>query len=527
MSSTRPVNDEESGSISRRRFLQLAAAGTAGLALGAKSHAGQTAQKGVGVMNRPNVLLIMPDQHRGDCLSCSGHAVVRTPNIDRIASEGINFTRTYTQSPICVPARAALMVGRYPHQIGILHNKSFLRPETPNLLHCLQDTGYHTAEIGKVHLGAGRRIADTRDNIDHLKAFGFDYADEDWGKMAYVSMTSPWTDSLKREGLLKAYQDDMKARAGRAVAALPITEKELEGIVPKQMWYADPSPAVMPHYPDNSIGDRSVAWLKNYSGDRPFFLQVGFMGPHDPYDAPQEYADPYLKAINRIPLDSLKLPETPSDDYRRMLDIFTYYSDSDSLDEEKIRRLRAYYYGNISLIDEKIGEMLAVLEERGWMDNTLIIYTSDHGDHVGHHKLVGKVAMYNPSMHVPLVIRPPKAVEPRTVEDLIELNDVNPTILEAAGAAPLAGSHAASLFPYLGRTDRRIHDAVFSEVYAFTAVITDRYNYVVERATGRPCSLYDLDEDPLEENNLAADPAAGGIRDRLYERHLKPFLAGQ
>ena len=527
MNDSNHKNHDRGDAMPRRRFLQLTAAGTAGLALGTRSFASSAAHQGRKIMERPNILLIMPDQHRGDCLSCSGHPVVQTPNIDRIASEGINFTRTYTQSPICVPARAGLITGRYPHQIGIVHNRAFLRPDTPNLLHALHGAGYYTAEIGKVHLGASRRIMDTRHNIDHLKAFGFDHADEDWGKMAYVSMISPWTDLMKEHGLLKAYQDDMKARAGRAIDALPIDRKDLEGIVPRQMWYAAPSPAVMPYYPDNNIGDRAVDWLKNYNGEKPFFLQVGFMGPHDPYDAPQEYADPYLKDLGKIPVDSLNPPpSTPSSAYQRMTDIFTYYSDTDSLDEEKIRRLRAYYYGNITLIDEKIGEILSVLEERDWLDNTLIIYTSDHGDHVGHHRLVGKVVMFDPSMHVPLVMRPPGGVASHAVRDLIELNDVNPTILEAAGAKPAPESNARSLFPYLRSTGERLHDAVFSEVYAFTAVVTNRYAYVIERASGDPCSLYDYEEDPLEENNLASDPAAKSIRDKLYSQYLKPFLAG-
>jgi len=477
-------------------------------------------------VNRPpNILLIFPDQHRWDALGCAGNPVVRSPNIDRLAAEGVLFNRAYTNAPLCIPARASFITGRYPHQHGTLRNqRRFPPPSGPNLIRNLTAAGYHCALIGKVHLGYPTR--DTRENVEQLKAYGFTHVDEEFGKQAYSVCTSPWTDMLAAKGVLEDYKRDMLARSAKAAELLGLTQNDLAGLEPREAWYAGPTAVACEDFIDNSVGDRLVNWLDRYSGEQPFFLWAGFCGPHDPFDAPQEYADPYLAALEQIPLGSLKrFAFTPSELYNRTIEWISRYSDSDHLTPDRIRRMRAFYYANVTLIDDRIGHMLAALEKKDLLDNTWIIYTSDHGDILGDHLLINKTLMYEGSVHIPMIVRPPGGMESRRMDPLVDLNDVGATLLEIAGAAPVEGSRARSLLPLIIGPGQRLHEAVFSEVTAFSTVITDRYKYVIERESGVPCALYDLVEDPSEDNNLAGDPASEEIRRRLFEEHLKPFLA--
>jgi len=318
----------------------------------------------------------------------------------------------------------------------------------------------------------------------------------------------------------------MRARSAKAAELLGLTQNDLAGLEPREAWYAGPTAVACEDFIDNSVGDRLVNWLDRYSGEQPFFLWAGFCGPHDPFDAPQEYADPYLAALEKIPLGSLKrFSLTPSELYNRTIEWISRYSDSDHLTPDRIRRMRAFYYANVTLIDDRIGHMLAVLEKKDLLDNTWIIYTSDHGDILGDHLLINKTLMYEGSVHIPMIVRPPGGMESRRMDPLVDLNDVGATLLEIAGAAPVEGSLARSLLPLISGLGQRLHETVFSEVTAFSTVITDRYKYVIERESGVPCALYDLVEDPSEDNNLAGDPASAEIRRRLFEEHLKPFLA--
>ena len=474
---------------------------------------------------RPNIILIMPDQHRADALGCAGNPVVTSPNIDRLASEGVMFRQAYSQSPLCQPARASLLTGRYPHQHGCVVNRvTFPSPSEPNFLTSLQEAGYHTASVGKIHIGVTPPGADRR---EYVSSYGIEDLNEVFGKMAYLKADSAYTDLLADAGVLEEFRADLRARIAKMAIDEPhtyLTHAEVEGVERKEPWFAGPAPVPEELFIDNYVGDLAVDWLRRYDREEPFFFWIGFCGPHDPHDAPASYADPYLERWDELPVGSLKPPEpTPSERYNQKLDYFARYSGTGEMSANDVRRLRAYYYGNVTLIDDRIGDILHVLEERGLLDDTWIIFTSDHGDMLGDHQLLAKVVMYEGALRVPLIVRPPGGMEGRVVDDLVELGDAGATIVEAAGLEAVPFSVARSLAPYVKGDEADARDAVFVEVADFSGVVTDRHMYVVERETRTPCVLFDHVADPDEDHNLVgADP---GLEAELMDRLLAPFLA--
>ena len=463
-----------------------------------------------GAATRPNILLLLPDQHRGDTVGYAGNRVVQTPNIDRLAAEGVAFERAYSQSPLCQPARASLLTGLYPRQHGVFRNeRSFPGPEAPNFLHQLKAAGYHTAQVGKVHIGVVPRGTA---RVPYLRAYGFDEMEEVYGKMAYLRAGGPYIERLADAGVLDDFRHDLLRRLAKTEVGTGLTAGMSQLVEPFEPWYAGPAPVPEELYIDNYVGDLAVDWLQRYEGDEPFFLWVGFCGPHDPHDAPQSYADRYLERLDEIPVGSLRPPDpTPSELYNGLLDWMRDYAGTGEMTADDVRRLRAYYYANVSLIDERIGDILGVLDERGWLDNTWIVYSSDHGDLLGDHQTLAKVLFYDGAVRVPLVVRPPGGTAGRQSHDIVELNDVGATVLDAAGAEQPRGSSARSLLGYLDGTESP-RERTYSEVLQFSTVITDRYTYTVERESGAPCLLFDHESDPDEDHNLAGDAEYEGVR---------------
>lgn len=493
-------------------------------------------------MTRPNIVFIMPDQHRADVMGCAGDPIVLTPNLDALAGEGVRFTDVVTQSPLCQPARASFITGQYPHQHGALQNgRGFPPPEAPNLMHLLQTAGYYTAAVGKVHVG-NHPSRDTRLAADHLRSYGFDHVDEEYGKLASLFTTSDYTRRLAEDGLLEGFRRDLLERISKAWDLLRISNEKRVGLTPRQAWSADPAPVPAELYIDNQIADRAVRWLTEYDNRKPFFLWVGFAGPHDPFDAPQSDADPYLGASKAIPLPSLEPPtSSPSQIYQRMIDFATYFSDSENVTPERIRRVLAFYYANVTLIDRRIGDLVGVLRHGDLLDNTWIVYTSDHGEMGGAHRILGKMLMYQESLRVPLIIRAPNGA--RAVRDAaVELNDLAATILEVASVEPLPRSCAESLLGHMAQDQpgRRIRFSEVGEIDSasevgevtaaidvgqVTAAIEGDRTYIYESQSGRPCALYDRRIDPHENVNRVAESAYLKVVDRIGREVITAFLA--
>jgi len=476
-------------------------------------------------MNAPNVLVIMPDQHRADAMGCASNPVVKTPNLDSLAADGVRFGRTYCQGPLCMPARASFLTERYVRDHGVFQNEWDVPTDMPTFLHSLQGAGYHTGCIGKMHLyvhgpgSTGGRTRDTRDRAETLHKLGFHEPIEGVGKHAAVNIESEYSDYLKEHGLYETYREWMAYRR-YGVGQVEINGRTVDRL---PMWHVESTPLPTEAHIDNWIGRRAVQWLENYDGDKPFFQWVGFAGPHDPWDAPKEYVDRYRGAD--IPLGPMAPPQVPdSGPLRMFIEAFQNYGHSATLTEERVREVRRFYYANITMIDERIGDILGALERTGRMDDTWIIYTSDHGEMLGDHNMLTKMVFYEASVRVPLIIRPPKGMAGRVEDALVEHIDISALIRHIAGGAAVPGGEGISLMGHFDGSEAARREVVHSEDYGFGMFRSERYKLVVYEDDGQPVQLFDMAADPDENRNLIDDPASAPVVSDMMARYVEPFL---
>lgn len=462
-------------------------------------------------MQKANILLIFTDQMRGDALGVLDGSDVITPNLDRLSGEGITFTRCMSNSPLCVPARASLMTGQLPREHGVWSNAIGADETGPSHVRCIRDAGYRTAVIGKTHLwrdGTGMKPGRHVREMDwNLEAWGFQDRVEVNDPIGTAIAGCRYTDYLEEKGLLRQHRDYMLRWIKEAYR-----ERD-----PKP-WDQVPSPVPPGEDIDSFVGRSAVEWVESYREEQPFYLQVQFTGPHDPFDGPQRYRDLY--DASRINPGIVDLPRPMSTAVA-------------SATVPERQQWRANYYANISLIDEWIGRILSALESRGMLDDTWILFNSDHGEMLGDHGLWSKANFYRQSVHVPCVLRPPGTRPLRNgpgwkSDALVEHVDLPVTIMDIAGASGLDGSLGQSLLPYIDLeaddpSASRGKDAVFSELFGMTTVITDEFKLTTRVSDGSSVQLLDLKKDPLELKNLSEDPAYTDTIEELIEAHLKPL----
>ena len=462
--------------------------------------------------DKPNIVLIFPDQHRGDVMGCAGNPVAQTPNLDRLASEGVRFPRCCTNSPLCMPARASLISGQYVNLHGVWHNWNAADRHGPSHVRNIRDSGYHTAVIGKTHLYPHEGADHTSKHVQELKDWGYEDTHEITGPIASASVDSPHTDYLTEKKLLNAYRQPIFNYVRGLWRGYLHPWEELPCLIPSE------------DHADMYTARKSAEWICNYKSDKPFYLQVCFPGPHDPFDSPAEYRAMYDP--EKIPLAIMDTPEPPVAPYvERMLRA----SRLDNMTESHNRVMRTYYYGKVTLIDTGIGLILKALEDRGLMDNTWIIYTSDHGEMLGDHRLSHKEVFYEGALKIPCIIRPPKGVKGWKSKALTDQIDVAATILDIAGAEPFKRSDGRSLVQNVRATPdtsdaHQGKEVVFSEVAFYSMVLTDRYKMVVNSLILEPLELYDMVDDPNELNNLVRDPSLKNVCDELSERYISYLL---
>jgi len=476
---------------------------------------------------KPNFIIIMPDQHRPDILGCAGKSV-KTPNLDRLASEGVRFTNTFTQSPLCVPARASFQTGRYVHETYCHCNKTFIHENCPQwiddtFLNILQRNGYYNIDMGKMHLvnhenayDATRRVGNQNpkiiDHVKHyypkLKELGFDECDTICGKMESTRVGSSYTDKLKEKGLLELYQKWLRK--------YPIIN-------------AEPMPIPKEYYIDYYVGDLAVNWLKGYldnpNNDKPFCLFVGFPGPHDPFDCVEEYTKEYDPEKIEVKDEEMQKPDTPCPPYSM---VSKGVSSSSKVTKEFIQDCRAKYYGNVTLIDEKVGELVELLEENDLLDNTWIIYTSDHGEQLGGHKLFMKFVFYRSSVQVPLIIRPPKGIDGKIIEQDVELIDIPATLFEILGLEKPSGHKGKSLLPFIygeNGEDYNHKEICISQVFNYIMGVTKDWKFVFDITTGKFLELYDRNKDFYENNNLKSTKKGKEVGEKLYKKYFEDIIS--
>ena len=469
----------------------------------------------------PNIVVIMADQHRADLMGCAGDPGVITPALDRLASEGVRFTRVNCQGPLCMPARASFLTERYVRDHGVYTNWAEVASESPTYVKALRECGYHTVMIGKAHLY--RDEVHTATHVDELagrlRALGFDEVLESGDKFS-TGMLNRYTDALRERGLLDVYREHI---ADRSYQGDNETGANATKRIP--MWDSTPLPLPLDAYIDAWQGEQAVRWLDAYDRDQPFFAFVGFPGPHDPWDAPAEAVRRYKGVEVSRPTSILRPELDGTGAYGRLLKAFLDLSDTSTMTDAAIAGMRRAYCADISVIDNAVGQIVERLEHRGLLDNTWVIYTSDHGEMGGNHGLMSKCVFYAPAVRVPLIIRPPAGCAPATVTGLVEHMDVPATIRDIAGAPAIADSEGRSLLGHLDDGPEPARDVSISENWGFALFETERYKLVVDEDGLSPCQLFDLADDPNEDENLLVDPSYKPVVDELMDTHVRPFLA--
>lgn len=464
----------------------------------------------------PNIVLLMSDQHRADVMGCAGDPAAITPNIDLLASEGVRFSRTNCQGPLCMPARASFVTERWVRDHGVFDNFSEIGAGTPTFLHSLREAGYHTAEIGKMHLWMHSRHPDktTWDMEPFMESLGFAETLETVGKHASLKRDNPYFAHLRGRGLLEGYQRSLESR----------THKSAD----EQMfaaWDATPNDLPLDDYVDAWHGLEAVQWIENYDRDAPFFLWLGFPGPHDPWDAPESACRWYDGVDIPRPGSTLAPDPTNTRNLSGLIEMMQGMADSDTLTPDRLRDLRRAYYAAVTVIDQAVGRVIDALDRKGIRDETWIIYTTDHGEMLGEHNLLLKCLFYDPAVRVPLIVRPPGGREARTVDELVEQIDLAAAIRDIAGGPRLPNSAARSLRGYVDGVDPEPRPLSITENWGFASFETDDHKLIVDEDTLTAVQLFDRNDDPFEDNNIVADPESAEVIELLMETHVRPFLS--
>ena len=360
---------------------------------------------------RKNIVLLMTDQLRGDCMGCAGHPDVRTPYLDTLASKGVRFENAYSACPSCVPARAALHTGLTQESHRRVGYADGIRWEYPHTMAGeLTKAGYYTQCVGKMH-------------VDPLRNYlGFCHVELHDGYLHYYRDPEiPYRENQKQAD---DYFHWLKQEKG---IDCDVTDTGLECY----SWVARPWIYEEKYHPTNWVTDRSIDFLRRRDPDMPFFLFASYLRPHPPFDAPQCYFDMYRNKELTPPVVGDWCDEEALRARGRIFD-----SDTGPLDPELVREMQIGYYACITHLDHQIGRLIQALVENKLYDDTIILFVSDHGELLGDHHLFRKSRAYQGSSRVPFLVsgggfRPEKPGSVKT--DVVELRDVMPTVLEAAG----------------------------------------------------------------------------------------------
>jgi choline-sulfatase len=436
----------------------------------------------------PNILLIMADQMAGPALPCYGHSVVRAPNITRLAQEGVVFDSTYCASPLCAPSRAALVTGQLPSRIGAYDNAAEFPSSIPTFGHYLRDMGYHTCLCGKMHFVGADQLHGFEERLTT------DIYPADFG----------WTPDWERPEERPSWYHNMLSIVQAGTCQ---TSNQLDF--------------------DEEVAFHAVRKIYEMARDqdtRPFCLFVSFTHPHDPFAVPGEYWDRYehdrvdLPTVPPLPLEQM---DPHSRRVHRVCDLGRYRQTG-----ERVRNARHAYYGAISYVDDKVGQILEALEATGFAKDTIVLFTSDHGEMLGERGLWYKMNFFEWSARVPLVVWAPTRFAPRRVTTHVSLLDLLPTLIELGAGEGLAPDlvdavDGQSLAPFLQGEGTGREDVAVGEILCESAIAPcfmirrGRYKYVYSEPD--PEQLYDLEADPDELDNVAARPEYDALRRRFFE----------
>lgn len=507
---------------------------------------------------QPNFLFIITDQHRADHLGCYGNPIVQTPNIDGIAAGGKRWERFYVANPICMPNRASIMTGRMSSLHGARHNGIPLSRDHTTFVELLKDAGYRTGLIGKSHLQSftglpatnryepdpdlhtpREELRDAYKRNRHSMDYDLEVVPEwdrplaermksDFYGFEHVEIAADHADAASGDYLLwaRAQVPEFDRLVGPE-NALPDNR-----IKAPQAWRTAVPEEL---YSTSWIAGRAQAWLAERAGEEnPFFLQMSFPDPHHPFTPPGKYWDMYDPNDIPLPASFGKGDLPPIRAMREAMENGSDPRDNQNpftVTEDEARALIALTYGSITMIDDAIGRVLAQLEASGLADNTVVIFTTDHGDYMGDHGLMLKLLLhYQGTIRVPFIWRDPALLGNSDVEPGLGSSiDISSTILARAGVQAFNGIQGRDLLSsdppeaVIVEEDSQRKIIGFERPQRIRTIVTDRYRMSLRQGEDWH-ELYDLEADPLELDNCFADPAAVGVRHALTEIMLRRII---
>ena len=435
----------------------------------------------------PNIVFIFPDQLRPDFLSCYGAEFIDTPNIDWIANNGVKYSRAYSAAPICVPARTSLLTGMNAIRNGVTDNQHFLRSDyrqigIETLPEVLGNQGYYTAAVGKMHFYPWDAY------------YGYQYRviaeDKRW-----LEIKDDYANYLKSNNLSKLHgseHDGYLDNKGAVINRIP--------------WE---------HSVDRYVGREACKFIDQNGADGPFALMVGFPGPHCPYDPAPDFPDTFdpdnmPNSIPEVPEDTPLMRQAYIEDNKKPWNGVDY---SDFTEDNK-KKIRAHYAGLVKQIDYEVGEIISTLRKKQLLDNTIIVFATDHGDYLGDHNLIGKASFYESAWHIPLLVRLPGKDGNIFCDQLVEVKDITATLISLVGLNVPAHMDSIPL-PDLGIPTSCNRERIFGLLSDGWCVFDGTWKLV--KYSNGEILMFNLLDDPQEQKNLINDESYKQIYRHLDE----------
>ena len=500
---------------------------------------------------KPNILVFVTDQQRADWLSCMGNSQLHTPNIDAIAARGTVFKRAYCNNPVCMPSRATLWTGLTPRGHGVRCNGIDLADDIPTLPQILRGNGYKTISVGKIHLKCWQVGEDKLPGVRPDPA-RFPEGEQIWREHratrlpdGYMGLERTHFIGFHGADVYGEYLDELAARHPAACAAFTGRHSLKPSLRPMDNVYSSILPEL---YYNNWIADKSIEELDACGDGRPFFMWCSFPDPHFPFCPPQPYASMFDPRDMPPPIDGnadhAAQNELCRPEYYRANGRTPFDGGPTSLTPEQLAETKALAWGMVKSIDDSVGRVMAHLEKRGRLEDTIVVFLSDHGELMGDHGLYCKGPYhYEGLIRVPLIIAAPGMPRAQESDALVSLLDFMPTMLSLAGIeypqgdvpdwrGPFAGQDiyqdvprlpGCDLTPVLTGEKRAVQDSVLVEddedirQVMVRTLVTERYKLNVYAGKGYG-ELFDLARDPMETENLWDAPAAAAKKAELMEQ---------
>jgi arylsulfatase len=468
---------------------------------------------------RPNIIVITCDQLKKDALGCYGNSVIETPNIDIVAENGVRFEQMFVANPLCAPNRAAIATGRYPTVCGMLDNGCILPTEEETLMECLRNAGYGTYGIGKMHFKPQwtLKIPDEEYASRYKGGVGavnpqpypweFPFYGFEKGYFTEDNRVGPYEDYLKEKGQ-SAWDDPHSWNYGQHVTVTSAWSEE--------------------NHQTTWVADRAIEFINTHDTLKPLFMWISFIHPHSPFNPPAPYDSMYspdeMPPSKKCENEIEGWPELYKEDYfsKEGHHGGVSYSEFSDYDWKKIK---AFYYGMISLIDKQVGKIIDSLAQRGILDKTIIVFTSDHGEMMGDHHMLLKGAHYDSATNVPFIISGyHKTKNGKTNNVLCQSIDIMPTLLELAEVTIPEGVQGKSMLGVLDGNCKKLYDTVFIESSSMLRTVRTSYAQLTWHGPGKKGELYDLTSDPNCFCNLWDKPETAELQGEMIERLIECLI---